>query len=60
MNVVSTTEADQGNMFYNMHEVEDTNTGQRSTLFINTTHPMMYMQTKKAQQNAGNIGILRQ
>ncbi|NCT41800.1 MAG: hypothetical protein GW778_09100 [Alphaproteobacteria bacterium] len=61
LRVINTVSADQGTLFYNMHEVENIKTGQRSTLFVNTTRPLVFLRMKKAQQDStSDFKILRQ
>ncbi|MFK7839777.1 MAG: hypothetical protein AB8B83_05545 [Bdellovibrionales bacterium] len=59
--VLETIQADQETLFYNMHDVEDIRTGQKKTLFINTTQPMMFLRTRQAEEDSvSDFEILRQ
>lgn len=51
--------ANEGYYHYNMHEVEDLKTGQKSTVFVNTTIPMRFLE--KQRKSAGvTLAIPRQ
>jgi len=57
--VLDTQSANEGYLYYNMHEVEDIRTGQKQTLFVNTTRPMRFLNAK--QLESGNrFSIQRQ
>lgn len=44
---LGTRSAHEGYYYYNMHEVEDLSTGQKRTIFVNTTIPMRFLEAKK-------------
>lgn len=57
--VIDTQSANEGYLYYNMHEVEDLKTGQKNTLFINTTRPMRFLNSQE-QSVVQGFSILRQ
>lgn len=50
---LKTQAAHEGYYYYNLHDVEDLRTGQKSSLFVNTTYPMQFLEEKKG--GAGNV-----
>lgn len=54
LRVLDTQVANEGSIYYNMHEVEDIRTGQVSSLFINTTRPMRHLNFKYKQSGGYN------
>ena len=47
--VLDTQSVDSDGLFYNMHEIEDIRTGQKSMLYVNTTRPLRFLRTKSAE-----------
>jgi len=60
VSILATSAAQESQIYYNMHEVEDLRTGQKSTIFVNTTRPMRYLNAKYKQSGGGSFSILRQ
>ncbi len=42
--------AKEGTVYYNMHNVEDMQTGQKRTVFVNTSIPMKYLEAVKEER----------
>jgi len=59
LRVVDTQSANEGNIYYNMHTVEDLRTQKRSTVFVNTSRPLKYLNAQRAETGTG-FSILRQ
>lgn len=57
--ILDTQSAREGGLFYNMHEVEEIGTGQKKTLFVNTSTPMRFVHYQQ-QENGRVYNILRQ
>lgn len=55
---IATISAHEGYYYYNMHDVQALRTGQNSTLFVNTTIPMRFLE--QIQHNVGRVAIPRQ
>lgn len=51
---LKTQAVQEGYYYYNMVDVEDLRTGQKSSLFINTTYPMQFLE----ERNAGSKNVL--
>ena len=49
---LSTTQGNEGYYDYNMHDVQDLRTGQKWTLFVNTTIPVMFLREQHKVDNA--------
>ena len=61
LRIIDTQMANEGGIYYNMHEVEDIRNGQVRTIFVNTTRPMRFLNYKRLQANSHNIlKIMRQ
>ena len=59
--VLDTQSVDSDGLFYNMHEIEDIRSGQKSILYVNTTRPMRFLKTKSAEIGSSNsFSITRQ
>lgn len=57
--VLDTQSAHEGALYYNMHDVENINTGQKETLFVNTTRPMLFLEGQR-KETGNTFTILRQ
>jgi hypothetical protein len=57
--VIDTQSANEGAYYYNMHEVEHIKTGEKKTLFVNTSIPMRFV-NRKQEEMGKSYKILRQ
>ena len=53
--VLDTQSAQEGSYHYNMHDVEDIRTGQKRTLFVNTSRPLDFIESLKKDAKFYNI-----
>lgn len=50
----------EGFVYYNMNEVQDLRTGEKLTLFVNTTYPMRFLEGKEKEKESLRLDIRRQ
>lgn len=50
----------EGFVFYNMNEVENLQSGEKLTIFVNTTYPMRFLEGKEKEKAALQFDIRRQ
>ncbi len=60
LRLLKSTPVQEARVFYNMNEVQDPKTGEKWTLFVNTSVPMQFLQIKREENEGVKFDIRKQ